>query len=304
MSAEDKAYQIRQLTVFTPMVLLPKQIAAWVLTVLFVATLSTGMTVVTLLLLSLPQEQGEITLAGLGTKVTIDFDAHGVPTISANNRSDAYRALGWLHASRRLFQMDLNRRRMAGTLSAILGPATVSMDVTQRRLGLSRVAGQIVDRLPPEQRARCSAYAQGVNAWLSRLSVLPPEFLALGYRPAPWSCQDTLLVILSMFQVLDEIGDQERMLTVMYHTLPEELVDFLTPDTDPLDTLLLGKPCGHRPTVPTPVKAIRALMARHGHQQISGLVTEPSPAGSTCPTTPFPAAVGASASPLPVMAPA
>ena len=50
-----------------------------------------------------PQYDGEINLAGLESNVTIKYDTYGIPHIYAENESDAYFALGYVHAQERLF---------------------------------------------------------------------------------------------------------------------------------------------------------------------------------------------------------
>ncbi|HYR28595.1 MAG TPA: penicillin acylase family protein, partial [Thermoanaerobaculia bacterium] len=47
---------------------------------------------------------------GVAAPVEITFDARGVPQIWAKTDADAFFAVGWLHASERLFQMELVRR--------------------------------------------------------------------------------------------------------------------------------------------------------------------------------------------------
>ena len=59
---------------------------------------------------SLPDDSGELALAGLTAPVTIERDALGVVTIRAASRLDEARALGFVHAQERFFQMDLLRR--------------------------------------------------------------------------------------------------------------------------------------------------------------------------------------------------
>src|SRR5262245_25447919 len=70
---------------------------------------------------SLPRLDGELKLAGLSAPVTVERDSLGVPTIRAASRPDAARALGFLHAQDRFFQMDLLRRAAAGELSGLFG---------------------------------------------------------------------------------------------------------------------------------------------------------------------------------------
>ena len=53
-------------------------------------------------------------MEGLEHPVTVARDSRGVPTITARSRADLARALGFLHAQERFFQMDLLRRHAAG----------------------------------------------------------------------------------------------------------------------------------------------------------------------------------------------
>src|SRR5688500_1249196 len=68
---------------------------------------------------SLPALEGELALPGLSAPVTIQRDANGVVTVDAANENDAMRALGYVHAQERYFEMDLLRRTSAGELSAL-----------------------------------------------------------------------------------------------------------------------------------------------------------------------------------------
>src|SRR6185295_3826922 len=61
-------------------------------------------------------------IAGLSDRVTIERDARGAVTIRAKTQRDAAEALGFVHAQERFFQMDLQRRRAAGELAALVGP--------------------------------------------------------------------------------------------------------------------------------------------------------------------------------------
>src|SRR5215207_5378326 len=81
---------------------------------------------------SLPIVSGTAAIAGLNANVTVDRDHLGIPTIIAASRVDAARALGFLHAQDRFFQMDLQRRQPAGELSAIVGARAVNLDRTLR----------------------------------------------------------------------------------------------------------------------------------------------------------------------------
>lgn len=57
----------------------------------------------------LPDYEDTITLNGLSETVDIHWDDSGVPHIYAQNESDLYYALGYVHAQDRLWQMTLTQ---------------------------------------------------------------------------------------------------------------------------------------------------------------------------------------------------
>ena len=211
---------------------------------------------------SLAIEDGEVMLSALKNPVSVHADSLGIPSIDASDRHDAYRVLGFLHARDRLFQMELMRRKSAGRLSEIFGSKAADLDKSQRDYQFEQAAVKIVSALPANQKQVLDAYVAGVNAFIDQARMLPPEFIALDYRPEPWRAEDSILVALGMFQTLNGYEQDERMVTVMEKALPEQLVEFLTPDTDVYATVLIGGPDSRRPAQPIPVSAFAALDAQ------------------------------------------
>jgi len=212
-----------------------------------------------LLVASLPERAGQVRLPGMRAEAEVRSDRLGVPYIGAASREDAFRTLGYVHARDRLFQMELMRRKAAGRLAELFGTPAVPADRKQRVYQFLRTARQIVTDLPDAQRQSLSAYAEGVNAYVKQTSVLPPEFLALQFRPEPWQIEDSILVILAMFQTLNGQEQDERMVSVMQRTLPADLVTFLTPDTDLYATVLVGGATPRRASQSVPIAALAAL---------------------------------------------
>ncbi|WP_367156103.1 penicillin acylase family protein [Methylomonas sp. HYX-M1] len=211
---------------------------------------------------SLPAADGEQALSGLAEPVRIETDNLGVPRIIAAGRSDAVRALGYLHAGDRLFQMDLMRRKNAGRLAELFGAIAVGSDVKARTYGFNMRAKQVLLKLPAAQRSYLEAYAAGVNDYLQRARALPFEFDVLAYRPEPWQAEDSLLVIFGMFDNLTAWAEQyERMLTVMDQALPAEVVTFLTPDSDRYTDALQQHAPARVPSGPLPIAALHALLS-------------------------------------------
>jgi penicillin amidase len=158
-----------------------------------VTLLAIAITIPILLHRTLPPTTGAFTLPSLSAPVTITFDTQGIPFIRAATETDAAEALGYLHASSRLFQMDLMRRAASGTLAALFGPIALQNDEEMRRLGILQSAESDQSSLSPQARAMLQAYADGVNAYIAqRGRFAAPEFLLLG-RPAPWTITDSIL---------------------------------------------------------------------------------------------------------------
>lgn len=231
--------------------------------------------------LAQPQRDGEILLQGFSAPVRVTFDEHAVPTIRGNSQADVSRALGFVTAGDRLFQMDLIRRKAAGRLSEVFGAAALPHDTAQRHLGLERAAVNIVRQLPLWQRTQLKAYAAGVNLYLRHSRFLPFEFTLLGYQPEPWSESDSLLVALSMFQMLSFTDGEERMMTVMKQTLPDVVRNFLTPDTDAYTRTLAGGEVAPRPVIPVPAQELNRLRAQsRALPAVVRLQPQAPPAGS------------------------
>jgi penicillin amidase len=190
---------------------------------------------------SLPQLDGERRLAGLAAPVDVERDDLGVPTIHAANRLDAARALGFLHAQDRFFQMDLLRRQAAGELAEIFGPAAVKMDRRHRVHRFRALAEQVLAASPPQDKALLTAYADGVNAGLSSLRGKPFEYLALRVDPARWRPEDSILAVYAMFfELNDDVGRRESALGRLRDTLPGPMFDLLAAPGTEWDAPLAG----------------------------------------------------------------
>ncbi len=190
---------------------------------------------------SLPQTDGTATLTGLSAEVIVERDAHGTPTISGASRIDVARALGFIHAQDRFFQMDLARRRAAGELAEILGRTALPTDRASRLHRFRDRAARVLAAASADERAQVEAYTAGVNAGLAALRAAPFEYLLLRATPKPWQAEDSVLVIASMFFSLqDATGTAEARAGALYDVFPAPLAEFLNATTSDWDTPLLG----------------------------------------------------------------
>jgi penicillin G amidase len=140
-----------------------------------------------------PQYDGEVSVTGLQEEVDIHFDNYGVPHIYAQNEVDAYRALGYVHAQERLFQLEMMRRVGSGTLAELLGPDVLEIDQFFHTLGIPKHAKESSKALlaqgdSPWKNA-AEAYIAGVNEFIEQ-GKLPVEYLLLGAKPRPYTLDD------------------------------------------------------------------------------------------------------------------
>ena len=143
----------------------------------------------------LPQRGGTLKLQQLQSSVTVAYDERGVPHIRAQHEADLYRALGYVHAQDRLFQMEMVRRLARGELAEIIGPKLIETDRLFRTLGLRAHAEALVARADTRSPAwqALNAYLDGINQYQASRA-LPLEFEILGIAPRPFTPADTIAV--------------------------------------------------------------------------------------------------------------
>jgi penicillin amidase len=141
---------------------------------------------------------------------TIVRDSYGVPSVYAHTTAGMWFGDGWAQAQDRLVQLELTRRSVEGTLSAIFGSSELSQDETVRTFFYTpaELTAQFTS-LPAATRSALVAFSAGVNsyetyAYSNAAARVPYEFFALGqalglgtgtpYRPAPWTPEDTVAV--------------------------------------------------------------------------------------------------------------
>ncbi|WP_202845649.1 penicillin acylase family protein [Luteimonas saliphila] len=194
---------------------------------------------------SLPALDGERPLAGLVAPVAVARDALGVVTIDAASEIDAVRALGYVHAQERYFEMDLLRRTAAGELSALFGPVALDVDRRHRAHRMRARVNAALDAVAGDKLPLLQAYADGVNAGLAALRVRPWPYLLLRRQPQPWLATDTALAGYAMyFDLQDAANARELALWKLRPHLPQPLFALLTHPGSSWDAPLTGEAFG------------------------------------------------------------
>lgn len=194
---------------------------------------------------SLPQLEGDLVLAGLSAPVNVQRDALGTVTIDAANEADAMRALGYVHAQERYFEMDLMRRTAAGELAALFGPRAVELDKTRRVHRMRARVQRDLDIIAGDKRTVLDAYVGGVNAGVAALRTRPWPYLLLRALPAAWRAEDSALTGYAMyFDLHDPSNARELALWRLQPRLPAPLFNLLAYDGSRWDAPVAGSPRG------------------------------------------------------------
>ena len=166
----------------------------------------------------LPNYGGELTASSLSQPVTVHRDDQGVPQIYAKNSLDLFRAQGFVHAQDRFFEMDYRRHVTAGRLSELTGENAdaLAADKMIRTMGWRKVAEEEWELLDPDTKSYLSAYADGVNDYISSRSPgeLGMEYTVLDVQVTlddiePWTEVDSLAWLKAMAWDLKNNFDQE-----------------------------------------------------------------------------------------------
>jgi penicillin G amidase len=152
-----------------------------------------------------------VAMVGQGAeRASIARSSYGVPTITSSTIDGMWFGAGYAQAQDRMVQLELTRRAVEGTLSAIGGSGELSQDEEVRTFFYTPAElHEQYESMPAVTRAALQAYSNGINAYESHAfqaanekTLVPYEFFALGsllgttapYRPAPWRPIDTVAV--------------------------------------------------------------------------------------------------------------
>ncbi|NMZ50740.1 penicillin acylase family protein [Pseudomonas poae] len=188
-----------------------------------------------------PTRQGTVTLANLQGSVTVRYDERGVPHIRAGNEADLYRALGYVQAQDRLFQMEMMRRLARGELAEVLGPKLLETDKLFRSLRIRERAADYVAHMDHESATwkALQAYLDGINQYQAG-HPSPLEFDVLGIAKRPFTAEDSVSVAGYMAYSFAAAFRTEPLLTYIHDQLGSDYLKVFDLDWQPRGALNLA----------------------------------------------------------------
>ena len=173
-----------------------KRIAAGFLLLLIIAIAGGYLYVRHIARKGLPDYNQDVRLAGMQDEVTVYRDSHAVPHLYAKNEDDLHRAVGYVMAQDRLWQMDLIRRATQGRLAEIFCRDFIETDLFLRALRIPEKSRLVLSQTEEPLLHAMQAFADGVNQFIEAHSKrLPLEFTLLGYAPEKWTPEHSMNLV-------------------------------------------------------------------------------------------------------------
>jgi penicillin amidase len=138
-----------------------------------------------------PDYSGKKLLSSLEDEVEVYYDDYGIPHIYGKTDLDAFRALGFVHAQDRLWQMELLRRVGSGRLSEVFGKDLIETDKFFLNLGIDEASKKTVASVDRNKKSiqLAEAYLDGINQFIAE-GPTPIEFYLTGIDKTEFSLED------------------------------------------------------------------------------------------------------------------
>jgi penicillin amidase len=157
---------------------------------------------------------------------TVTRDQYGIPSIKADTEEELFEEFGYITATDRLWQMEVNKRWGSGSLAEIFGPNLVPSDMKNRLMNYTEDEYQLMfDQVSPQGKKLYTAYLKGVNRRVDEVlanpKLMPMEFLALKLKPKHFTTSDIFNFIKELLRRFGMIGGSEMKNLNALQTLSE-----------------------------------------------------------------------------------
>ncbi len=150
------------------------------------------------------------------TLAPLSRDSYGVPHIVGQSWEEAFEWAGYAVAQDRLWQMETSRRLSRGKLAEVLGETYANADRELLRVGYTdeELTAQFKKTSDPIQSAFTN-YAKGINRYIGE-GKLPEGYAKNGFKPEPWTVEDSVAIAIRLFQQFGRGGAGEIRNMALY----------------------------------------------------------------------------------------
>lgn len=133
-----------------------------------------------------------------GPDVTIFRDGYGVPHVYSGTVYGLFYGYGYAIATDRLFQMEMSKRSVKGTVSEVLGPGYVAFDKGVRSNYRPDSIVAQYKALQKKYKDIFDGYAAGMNARIEEVkanpTLMPKQFFDFDFQPTKWTPTDVIMI--------------------------------------------------------------------------------------------------------------
>jgi penicillin amidase len=130
--------------------------------------------------------------------VKIYRDSYGVPHVYSETVYGLYYGYGYAIATDRLFQMEMSKRSVEGTVAEVLGVAYANFDKGVRSNYRPDSIMAQYKALPKNHKEIFDGYAAGINARIDEVledaALMPKQFSDYGFGPEKWTAFDVIMI--------------------------------------------------------------------------------------------------------------
>jgi acyl-homoserine lactone acylase PvdQ len=131
---------------------------------------------------TIPKEYEEI-LANIEAQANIYINQQNIPHIVSTNDNAMFFAMGYFHASQRLWSMCHSKIIAQGRVAEFYGEKYLNVDLYMRTLNLPNIAETLYDSADTETKNILIAYTNGINYFIKNSKSLNVEFEAADFLP-------------------------------------------------------------------------------------------------------------------------
>lgn len=163
-------------------------------------------------------KDAEVTLPAISGQVAIKRMTDGFPALRAEEKTDVFYGLGYVHGHDRQMHMWLLKIITQGRGSEVIAAddTLIELDKYMRWINLPADTATEIKKLSPQHADLLDVYCRGVNQAVADTG-RPLEFKLIGYHPDPWTPEDCLNMakVIGFMGLTQGIGDMEKFIIEM-----------------------------------------------------------------------------------------